>query len=121
MVMLWTCYEHIWDTGKHSHTTKKAYIIKRTLWDIRDWLIQEGKAMDTAPEEVDISEVIEDEKYGMEWLCYGGTGLEPYERYLIYLMCSQHLTVKGVADVVGRSHHTVAKDLNEAVKKMGMN
>lgn len=121
MVMLWICYEQVWNTGKHGHTTKKAYIIKRTLWDIRDWLIQEGKVMDRDLEyKPDISEE-DDEKYGMEWLCYGGAGLAPYERYLVYLMSSQHLTVKGIADVVGRSHHTVAKDLSEIISKMGIN
>jgi hypothetical protein len=118
ITLLWLCYEEIWK-GKTKHNCSfKSYLIKRTLWDVRDWLLQESKIVDTDYYCGDGDLPEEESELDIHWLCYGGKNLTHYERYITYLSSAQHLPILKISDIVGRSRNIVAKDLVMAVGKL---
>lgn len=116
---------------KAYHTSKpnvhiRQYLIRRSLWGLRDWL----RTIAARPIEIpytDLPEEVEtqEKKFNLDlkFLVYGSdyeplVQLTPYERYLIFLKFKEDKTILEISHIVQKHYETIYEHLNQIFAKI---
>jgi len=104
-----------WKTYKGSIQGLKRYLIQRTIWGLRDWLIKQSNIVGIYPYYYFLEEKPEF-LLDLSFLAYGTrvypfSTLAPYERYLIFLRYREEKTILQISKVVCKNKNTVQKEL----------
>jgi len=125
LALYWLKWYRAWKKRNNKRLSLRGYLIRRTIFDIGEWIAREGRVVDQAL--IEVSLMCSETKpvdMDLHWLFYGGTELEAfkditrYERYLLYLHFLQGKTICEISEIVFRHRNMVSKDLVNAISKI---
>lgn len=104
----------------------RQYLIRRSVWGLRDWFNSQFKFYPAAPPPLDEEETYSHRvgfKLDLGFLFYGTrvfplSILSPYERYLIFLKFKKERTILEIAGIVQKNKETVGFQLHKILKKL---
>jgi len=107
-------------------TSKKAFLIRVSIWKLRDWYTKEIKLS----QPVFMTNYLEPKeeyhlpfKLNLKFLFHGTSffplsTLSSYERYLIFLRYKENKTLQEIADIVQKQRKVVAKHIKNTIYKL---
>ena len=122
--LLWLIYEEQYNhKDKKPDATLKTYIIRRSIWGLRDWLSYE---INIVTEEYNprLDEEIEKEfKLDVLFLlegseCFLLKELSPYERYIIFLKFKEDKSILQMSYILQKDRRVVKKQFDSIISKI---
>lgn len=105
----------------------RQYLIRRSLWGLRDWL----RTVAARPIGIPFEDITVEEKeipqspfsLDLKFLIYGTDfeplmTLTPYERYLVFLKFREDKTMLEIAHMVQKNHETIYEHFNQIISKI---
>lgn len=104
----------------------KVYLIRRSLWGLRDWFKTLSKRKLVIPIELTNSEIDFGFSIDLKFLLYGTKegmlqDLSPYERYLIFLRFKEDKSISEISTIVQKTSVTVDLHLSKVLDKIKQN
>ena len=120
--MAWLEAKAAYTKNKPKDNTLKGYLIRHTIWKMRDWLIAQTRVVKEYPyyyfskEQsrfvLDLSFLIKGTKI------FPFSKLNPYERYLIFLRFREERTIVEIAYIIQKHRCNISKDLYHTIDKL---
>jgi DNA-directed RNA polymerase specialized sigma24 family protein len=107
----------------HPRIKLRQYLIRMSIWGLRDWLRKEGHVVLIGPNWPDTWPNIPIFSLGLGFLSLGSdwaplASLTPYERYLIYLQFVDDKSILQISRIVQRDRHSISEDIEAILAKI---
>ena len=128
LALLWLSYYRQYTSKKDKpETSLRSYIIRRSIWGLRDWLKHE---VNIVTEEYTIpgaEEEIEDEfKIDLMFLLHGIDfvllkNLSPYERYIIFLKFKEDKSILQMSHILQKDRRVIKNHFDSIITRIKEN
>jgi hypothetical protein len=125
--LLWlTYYKQYNSKDKKPETSLRSYMIRRSIWGIRDWLKYETNIVTEEYNPSFEKELESDFKIDLMFLL-DGTGsvflreLSPYERYLIFLKFKEDKSILQMSNILQKDRRVVKNHFDSIISKIKEN
>lgn len=127
LTLLWLSYYKQYNSKESKpDTSLKSYMIRRSIWGLRDWLRYE---VNVTTEEYTIPEIEEAEsefKIDLMFLLYGVEfvllkDLSPYERYIIFLKFKEDKSILQMSRILQKDRKVVKSHFDSIIERIKEN
>lgn len=127
LALFWlSYYRQYYSKEIKPETGLKGYIVRRSIWGLRDWFKHE---VDIVTESFAISEAEETEsefKLDLGFLLHGVEyaplrGLSPYERYIIFLKFKEDKSILQMSRILQKDRRMVKNHFDSIIKRIKEN
>ena len=118
----WLKYEKQYKNPKEN-VALRSYLIRRSIWDIRDWLKRQTNIVVTDPFLGVKNDCVAEFKLDLLFL-FEGTNypplriLSPYERYIIFLKFKEEKSILQMSKILQKDRRVVKSHFDSIIKKL---
>lgn len=120
--LIWLKAKLAYKNSECSNSCYESYLIRLSVWGIRDWIIKQVHIVTTYPYYYFTKE---SPRFllNLNFLMHGTkifpySELSPYERYLIFLHFRDERTIVEIAYIVQKNRNDVAQCLHQTIEKL---
>ena len=127
LALLWLSYHKQYDSKENKlETSLKSYILRRSIWGLRDWLIYESNIVTKEDMSVELEKVRSEFKIDVSFLLRGTNfallkNLSPYERYIIFLKFKEDKSILQMSRILQRDRRMVKNHFDSTIERIKEN
>ena len=104
----------------------RSYIVRRTIWDIRDWIKKHNKIIKIDYDEVNVNDEYTEFKLNIRFLLKGTNfkllkNLSPYERYIIFLVFKEEKNMLEMSKILQKDRRIIKIHYHKILEKIREN